>query len=469
MLVDLNFGSGSASPISFVNYNNKMYFLASDGINNRELWEYNDSTFTMLTNLDMISSGWYNSDIVASNSNGVYFVHSDSINGHELWKYNEDTLLTYNLSPGNLNSFFSSFHILNQELIFLAFTPSYGYELWKADSAGVSLIQDVAPLSSDFFCSSFKVYNNELFFAGNLSASNDDLWKYDGDTITKVFDASTIGPDFNVSNLGIYQGQLIFNIDDYITTNTIMTYDGNNFNSLFNLSSQFNFNYYVDDDLIYFQYDSLNGNEIWVYNSINFTEVADINAGTSNSNPKDYFFYQNEIYFIATDDQNGKELWKIPECSSIQIVQQGPTLGVVPVEGVQFQWFDCTNSSLILGEIGATYTPPVNGYFAVIIDGSICYDTTICYEVFDVDILDFSVKESIIYPNPTNDLINFDLLMRKLNKLYVYNNQGEIMKSYSFSERNYPISIAELPASIYILHLLFTDGSIQITKIIKTE
>jgi len=71
--------------------------------------------------------------------------------------------------------------------------------------------------------------------------------------------------------------------------------------------------------------------------------------------------------------------------------------------GASYQWVDCNNSyAIISGETNQSFTPVVNGNYAVIIDDGICIDTSICYVINGIGIDELNNTIPIIlFPNPT--------------------------------------------------------------------
>lgn len=49
--------------------------------------------------------------------------------------------------------------------------------------------------------------------------------------------------------------------------------------------------------------------------------------------------------------------------------------------GVTYQWIDCSNNAPIVGETSQSFTAPVTGDYAVIIDNGVCADTSVCENV----------------------------------------------------------------------------------------
>jgi len=80
------------------------------------------------------------------------------------------------------------------------------------------------------------------------------------------------------------------------------------------------------------------------------------------------------------------------------------------LSAASYQWVDCANSyAVIAGETNQSFTPTVNGDYAVIIDDGICVDTSLCYLITGVGINEDGINSVIvIYPNPTSGLITIE-------------------------------------------------------------
>jgi hypothetical protein len=76
-----------------------------------------------------------------------------------------------------------------------------------------------------------------------------------------------------------------------------------------------------------------------------------------------------------------------------------------------YQWVDCNNgNSIINGETSQSFTATQNGSFAVKITQNGCTDTSACYTVTTVGILENTFSNDIIvYPNPTDGIVKIDL------------------------------------------------------------
>ena len=79
--------------------------------------------------------------------------------------------------------------------------------------------------------------------------------------------------------------------------------------------------------------------------------------------------------------------------------------------GALYQWLDCNNgNSLLAGETNQSFTATQNGSYAVEVTQNSCVDTSACYAVTTVGILENTFNhEIIVYPNPTYGIVKVDL------------------------------------------------------------
>jgi hypothetical protein len=77
-----------------------------------------------------------------------------------------------------------------------------------------------------------------------------------------------------------------------------------------------------------------------------------------------------------------------------RLVLQNPT-------AQSYQWIDCATGNPIPGATGTSFTPTVNGSYAVIASNGSCSDTSNCESVTTLSIEDLSFGEIVLYPNPS--------------------------------------------------------------------
>ena len=104
---------------------------------------------------------------------------------------------------------------------------------------------------------------------------------------------------------------------------------------------------------------------------------------------------------------------------------------------ISYLWIDCITNSIINGETNQVYIPTINGSYAVIIMQNGCTDTSACYNITTIGIVEHSSSKINIYPNPSQSIVNIDLgeAFGKVN-LIVRNQLGQIVLNSSFRNIN---------------------------------
>lgn len=98
----------------------------------------------------------------------------------------------------------------------------------------------------------------------------------------------------------------------------------------------------------------------------------------------------------------------IASVSDLGVTVSGATLtadlGIQP--GVSYNWLDCNaNFSPITGATGASFSPTVNGNYAVRIVENGCVDTSACFIINNVGLDDLNKGTLSIVPNPTSNSV----------------------------------------------------------------
>ena len=206
-----SFGSVyGSSPHDFVEFNNQLYFSASnDADGDRKLFATdglpsNGGTAEgtkLIADIDFGSDGIYTRgsrrDIIKFD-NQLYFTADDGENGRELWVSDgtiEGTQLLIDINTGEpyytrgpsypASSSPRDFIEFNDKLYFTADDGENGRELWVSDgtTAGTQLVADIYPGSDDNTyayssnASSLTVLNDELFFGANDGINGNELFK----------------------------------------------------------------------------------------------------------------------------------------------------------------------------------------------------------------------------------------------------------------------------------------------------
>jgi ELWxxDGT repeat protein len=290
--------------------------------------ENNLGKVTLVRDINLGSNyGYFNSSYTPNDSgiyqlavfkNKLYFSANNGIDGKELWVSDGTTggtQLVSDIRPGRKEDGaprssnpgeFGEFIELKNKLYFTASDGENGRELWVTNGTtnGTQLLADIAAGNTSSFAN-FSPYYGYYFVSGNLTELNNKLYftPDDGEN----------GRELWVSD-GTEDGtQLLKDInpgssEDYFGEISPNSSNPSNFTEFNNKL------YFIADD-------GENGGELWVSDGTeNGTQLLkDINPGSSenysgelfpySSNPSEFTELNNKLYFTADDGENGIELW----------------------------------------------------------------------------------------------------------------------------------------------------------------
>ena len=276
-------------PSSLVEYDDALYFVANDELEGRELFKFDGTNVSRVTNLNTSTGG--NSflkyelrgivDIderLVEYQGSLYFAAGgDGETGVQLWKYNETdgAVRVTEISPGTGGILPSGLTVFNSELYFYGGNTANGYELWKYDGTSASLVDDIWTGSSSSYEAgvvNMAVYDNALYFAADGNDGKGlELWKYDGGASATLFADINEGPNGS-------------DPDDFL----------------------------VADGLLFFEADDgIHGEEMWQFDGSTLRMVVDAVPGADGSNPRRHEVVDNKVWVETTDDTYDDALFYI--------------------------------------------------------------------------------------------------------------------------------------------------------------
>ncbi|QGJ69990.1 Hypothetical protein PBC10988_16790 [Planctomycetales bacterium 10988] len=337
-LVKTGYGTHDSDPDQLFNMNGTLFFLAEDGINGEQLWT-SDGTCegTQLVKVivppDEYGYAYYDTILGATftDLNGtLFFFVDDPEDGLELWKSDGTSAGTVLVKetgdtgyPGEGDGEISSFTNVNGTLYFIAWTDSYGVELWKSDgtTAGTNFLADINPGSDGSYPYSLVNVNGTLFFAADNDTYGNELWMSDGTSAGTVLVKDSIpGED------GIYpyyltnvNGTLFFSGVDpnFGFGYGIWMSDGSSAGTVFVENPYPGGEGYpeqltnINGTLFFVADDGSYGYELWRSDgtSAGTYMVADIDPGSGSSDIYGLTEANGSVFFRANDGSTGRELW----------------------------------------------------------------------------------------------------------------------------------------------------------------
>ncbi|MEN8201906.1 MAG: MBG domain-containing protein [Bacteroidota bacterium] len=155
------------------------------------------------------------------------------------------------------------------------------------------------------------------------------------------------------------------------------------------------------------------------------------------------------------------------EIGEIVVSENAGTL-TVETRG-SYQWINCTDNAIIEGQTANSFTPGLNGEYAVIVTMGSCSDTSECYAVDYTDLdLNELAQRIQVYPNPADQFLNIDLEHENTNvTLKLVNTMGQpvLIDELEILD-NIRLNMNSLNPGIYLL-VIKSDQMDRIIRIVK--
>ncbi|MEN9639270.1 MAG: hypothetical protein RLZZ262_1138 [Bacteroidota bacterium] len=123
--------------------------------------------------------------------------------------------------------------------------------------------------------------------------------------------------------------------------------------------------------------------------------------------------------------------------------------------GAQYQWIDCTNGSIdIPNATNQSYTPTVNGSYAVFVTENGCTDVSECVDVTTIIGVDEQIAdlELTMYPNPFTNQLFVTIGGQGMFEVEVINSLGKVVLRQSMSNAQ-PLDVSTLAHGVYTIRV----------------
>ena len=340
-VTDIRSGSVGSNPgeYSSILVGDTLYFSANDGSTGQELWAHNTSNGTTWQVANIRSGSSHSnpgSNMMHVINDVLYFSAIDGNSGIELWKHDPSTDTTSrvkDINPGGTGSSTGKWinMVVGDVLYFSATDGSTGQELWAYNTSNSSDPWRVMDINSGNTGSEpgkhmSVLVGDTIYFDAGASSGGRELWAHDisNQSTWRVVDIHTGSIGSNPGDrMALLVGDTIyFDADDGSTDVELWAHDTSNHSTwrAADISSPGDYMSVIVGDTVYFSASAAStGHELWAHDTSNHStwQVADINnwimmggMGLS-SYPGQHMAVPlgDTIYFSATVEQQGTELW----------------------------------------------------------------------------------------------------------------------------------------------------------------
>jgi hypothetical protein len=149
------------------------------------------------------------------------------------------------------------------------------------------------------------------------------------------------------------------------------------------------------------------------------------------------------------------------------VTQTGGTL-TANLSGASYQWIDCATNQAIAGQTNQSFTPTVDGSYAVVVT-DVCSDTSTCFAMTPSGLSEQAEISFSVYPNPAQTHVNVQWETSAISELEarLVDLQGRVAKSVRLNAETMEIAIHDLNSGIYVLEMHVDQVLVGSTRIVK--
>lgn len=154
----------------------------------------------------------------------------------------------------------------------------------------------------------------------------------------------------------------------------------------------------------------------------------------------------------------------------VSVTQNGAQLSANN-SGASYRWIDCSNGNVVIsGETNQSFSPVMNGSYAVEISEAGCTDTSACFSINTIGLSETDFAANITtYPSPTKGEVTLSLGSVYLNfTVAIYDHTGKLVSENSFKKANKVMLNLQGATGLYFAHITTDDGKTATVKIFKS-
>jgi ureidoglycolate hydrolase len=191
------------------------------------------------------------------------------------------------------------------------------------------------------------------------------------------------------------------------------------------------------------------------------------------ANSATYTAFSAGAYYVNVSDSCGNANSTVDTVSVLavdtSVTAVGNTLTANAASAI-YQWIDCTTMQIIPGATAQTFLPSNNGSFAVIVTENGCDDTSSCYLITSIGLLENGSASTInLFPNPATNHVTIDLGNNNQKvEVIITDVTGKIIYAATSREtQKIEVSTHGFKAGIYVVHI--QTAEFRVTKKLVVE
>ncbi|MBN8703830.1 MAG: T9SS type A sorting domain-containing protein [Bacteroidetes bacterium] len=482
-----NINTGGVSGIQKLkSIGNYLYFQGYNTTTNNQVWRFDGNNASMIST--NIVSFPFTGPAFTEYNGKIYFTASEGVNGFELWEYDGlvSPVLKHDFNFGSANGSPYSFTNFSNKLFFGANNGSIGSELWSFDGNAPSLVEDIRAGSSSSSPFLFTPFNGKLYFTANDGINGNELWSYKPCVHTSAIIAPTVCISYTSPSGKTITTSTTFNdtIANSIGCDSIITINLTIKNpTTHSLTIANCYSYTSPSGKVVTSSSTFNDT---IANTAGCDSIIAINltiksSSTFSLNASACGSYTSPSGKTITTSSNFNDtITNSLGCDSIiaiSLIINTVDTGVTVVgntitanlAGASYQWLDCNNNfSPISLATNGTFQATVSGSYAVEITTSSCTDTSACSSIVINGITDYTKSNVSVWPNPGSGL--FTITLEKTassTQIEVFNFSGKLVLLKTIKNTNQTTLELEGASGLYFIKTTSDNTPPSWVRVIK--
>jgi hypothetical protein len=145
-------------------------------------------------------------------------------------------------------------------------------------------------------------------------------------------------------------------------------------------------------------------------------------------------------------------------------VQNEVNLSTDFVNGLTYQWINCTDQTPIIGQFAITYNPPSNGVYAVVVTNGCGADTSLCTSITTIGLDEYQTSPILLYPNPNNGAFVLEMSANLIGQvIQIYDMSGRLIQETTAKDMKQYIEFKDIAPGSYWLKI-GTEAPVKLVK-----
>jgi hypothetical protein len=182
-----------------------------------------------------------------------------------------------------------------------------------------------------------------------------------------------------------------------------------------------------------------------------FAAATNFSVGTAPTSIVSADFNEDGKMDLATTNANSNNVSVLLNFIPFLTVSVSGATFTADQNEATYQWINCNGNVPISGETDQVFNATASGDYAVVVTQNTCSDTSACYSLTTVGIIENASAAITVYPNPNNG--RYTVKGNNITSIEVYNVVGENVFQSMINNQQSDIDLSNNASGIYLMKI----------------